>query len=121
MKTIRLSPINSGHFNEIQELNQNVRVFNLDQLDIKYLNHEFILLSPSGEITLKENDEILIQGILFRVSFIEKTFLFNHQDENSDFTEHELDQDETQIKLFSSEENEDHPLAFLFKKNSSEN
>lgn len=121
MKTIRLLPINQDYFNEIKESNENVRVFNLDQLDIKYFNHEFILLSPGGETTLKENDEILIQGILFRVSFIEKTFLFTHQAEDSDFSENEADHQEDQINLFSEEENEEHPLAFLFKNKPHEN
>jgi hypothetical protein len=110
-KTLKLSPINPQFNSLSNEERPKARVLNLDEVEIYQNKQDFFIKSQMGELKLTAGDELLVDRVLFRVSFCEhaviESSLFKQENDSFAF---EKDDEFTTLKSV----NKNHPLAFLF-------
>jgi len=95
------------------------RIFNLEYLELKQTKDDFSILTPGGVVTLQLNDELNIRGILFKVGFTHSNYrLFDHLDDEPKHQSYQPEEkpSENTYDEFSWDQNEEHPLDFLFNK-----
>ncbi len=114
-KTLKLSPINPEFKSLSDEERPKVRVLNLDEVEIYQNKQDFFIKSNMGDLKLKSGDELLVDRVLFRVSFCENAVIESSlfKQENDSFS---FEKDDEFTTLKSS--NKNHPLAFLFSNGS---
>ncbi|HYF98339.1 MAG TPA: hypothetical protein VD770_05090 [Coxiellaceae bacterium] len=110
-KALKLTPLVTRDYSDEAEAKLNIRVFNVDKIQIFKTGDQYKLDTEIGNIELEEGDEILLENHLFKVSY---SYLNpgsdSHPWQNSPIANEIFMQDDLE-----HEDLKEHPLSFLFE------